>query len=119
MSPASSSETRSPSSHPSAELDPPPVLLHLDHHMLLLSIQESLAILSEIRQLLHPGPNLSAALDQCQLRLSYFLLHFPAPEWDKGLALRLHRESLGRLADRLVVSQATAHNLTHFLNRPR
>lgn len=51
------------------------------------------------------------------LRLTYFLLHFPAPEYDKTLAAQLHRESLSALADRLVQSQALASNLTHFLNR--
>lgn len=115
MNPSSTSP--SPSETPS--LSPPPVLLNLDHHLLLLSIQESFQLLSTIRSVLHPGPELSRALDQVQLRLTYFVLHFPAPEWDKGLALRLHRESLDRLADRLVNSQAMASNLTHFLNRSR
>lgn len=119
MATRSPDSTSNQSSFLKDELAPPPVLLHLDHHLLLLSIQESFQLLSTIRSVLHPGPELSRALDQVQLRLTYFVLHFPAPDWDKGLALRLHRESLDRLADRLVQSQAMASNLNHFLNRSR
>lgn len=112
----------SPSSSPCPDQDlnlaPPPVLLNLDHHLLLLSIQEGASILSEL-QAQRLAPSLSQALHQVQLRLTYFLLHFPAPDYDKTLAAQLHRESLDALASRLVESQTVHHNSTHFLNRIR